>query len=400
MVQALNRFSIFAVAANSANLLAPQLVALVALKPGLFGVFSAIALIGSIFTALAFALSIDPFLRAGRDLQQKHYSSASLVYLFLSCLGGFAAGLFSLILSGPGTPWPTILAISLYPATFVLWNAQRIMLVEMVGAALKSDLIGFFVILLGLIGTSIFGLTIAKICAVAAASYGLMFLHALWRTRALWGAASCGLWFKLMKLEIRSMAFDSAMGISANSLGPLMLMPILGVSSFGVYRAVGNLAAPLRSVVTPMRSQLGRIPVSRLHSRWGGVVQISLFSSIALLVVAGLKAASRYAPPEATLVNVSSYAVVASLVVALNAFWQIYLNRGRMLLPPRALFRVRVTTSVVAAVVPLLGALVAGLAGALYALLLSTLFQSLAWWRADRSSSRLRVQTGTEAISP
>lgn len=196
-------------------------------------------------------------------------------------------------------------------------------------------------------------------------------------------------WSRRNHAVIRPLLTDSLL-MDAGAIGtPFLLAGFMGARDFGVYRAVANVAMPVRLIVEPLRPALGRLAPERLFSfRVTGVllatgVALSAACYVVLVVVIpwlGIELG--------TLSALVPYALPASLFVAGNLYGSVYYIICRTNSPHRRIMVGRISQTVLVIALPVLGFVIAGLAGAIWGFAVSSLISSAVWFTLARQSLR------------
>jgi hypothetical protein len=158
-----------------------------------------------------------------------------------------------------------------------------------------------------------------------------------------------------------------------------LMLPVLGVGGFGVYRALSNLAGPARLLVVPMQPVLKRVGVGALTSlRYAvGVAAAAVFLGAATaLLLLGLQQSDLAA---GVLADMSQHNVIGGIFVAgvlLTSFWSVV---ARVRVDSRLVLRTRLVQTVVVGLAPLIAALVSGLMWGLSAYAGAYLAVGLLW---------------------
>lgn len=160
---------------------------------------------------------------------------------------------------------------------------------------------------------------------------------------------------------------------------PLLLIPLLSISSFGVYRAVSSVAAPVRLLLNPLRPALARVDRGTIVSGKVSIAVIGVGVAISAVVGATLALIGAFRLPWGTLAELSPYVVPVCVYVLANMVGHFYYLGARMHATGTSLLTNRVIQTVLVSVLPLLGALTAGLWGAIWGLAVATAINAIAW---------------------
>jgi O-antigen/teichoic acid export membrane protein len=186
-------------------------------------------------------------------------------------------------------------------------------------------------------------------------------------------------WTRTHHRVIRPLLLDSLL-MDAGAIGtPFLLAGLMSPRSFGIYRAVSNVAMPVRLLVDPLRPMIGRMQVRRLFA----------MTTTALLITAGaLLSAACYlvlvfiVPLFAdlgTLTALVPYALPASLFVAGSLWGTVYYIVCRTRATHRRIMIGRIAQTVLVIILPIAGFAAWGLVGAIWGFSLSSLISSAVW---------------------
>ncbi|WP_146070691.1 hypothetical protein [Cryobacterium sp. M91] len=364
--------------ANAASVLAVQLFALVTLAPANFGLFSVQYLLFAFGSSLSLSLISEAWLRA--DLQGRgraEWRAYSSVTLYLSgAAGAVTLGLSLLIEPLRSVAWLGAVAV----AAAVYRSSARYYSVRMGERR-------------GVISGDLAGLGVASLVWVVLFSAGL---RDLWIMTAVWAASavaaaalskrpkilrpqSLGEWRRGHAQQIRPLLRDSLL-MDAGSIGtPYLLAPVLGLAGFGVYRAISNVAAPVRLVLNPIRPQLASaaIETQRSGKRVGIVVAASvIFGGAAYL---GVLLVGMLPVSLGSLSEIVTFAVPAAVFVSASFLGHYFYIVARSHLSGRRLLAGRIIQTGLAIIVPIAGVLLGGLSGAIWGYAGCTAFSALVW---------------------
>lgn len=186
-------------------------------------------------------------------------------------------------------------------------------------------------------------------------------------------------WCRDHRREITTLLRDSLV-LDAGSIGtPLLLAPLLGLAGFGVYRAVSNVAAPVRLVLNPLR------PIIADRGRPAAIGRRRLFLVATAATVFGMLAAAAllgigvFRLEVGALSDLAPYALPTGLFVAANFLGHYSYIVCRAHSSGSVLLRGRILQTVSSVVLPLAGVVFAGLPGAIWGYALCTTASSLYW---------------------
>lgn len=371
--------SMVAVAANAGQVLAIQLLALVTLSPTDFGSFSIQYLVYAFGSSLSFSLVSEAWIRS--ELRQgvrstwEAYSSAS-VYLALAA--GFVAFVVSLVFP-PLQAFAVVGALAVAAATYRGAARYFSLRVEETRGVLPGDVAG----LLGIITTwfvlSGSGLN-ALWMVVLAWAVGSVASAVASKRPTLGPPRTLASWWRDHAQSIRPLLRDSLL-MDAGAIGtPYLLAPVLGLTQFGVYRAISNVAAPVRLILNPIRPQIAAAPLvsQRSPRRAGLVFLISVLMGAAayacLLIIGAIDI------DLGSLSAIVVYALPAAVFVTASFVGHYFYIVARAHLASGYLLAGRVVQTVLAVGVPIGGALTWGLPGAIWGYSVCTAVSAIVWF--------------------
>lgn len=365
--------------------LLPQITGLLLLEPVRFGQFSLI------YLAYAFGVSVglsvvseawhSARLAGGEDPGWRPYSTASLVIsagvLLLAALVALIAGLDA----------PTAIlgalaaALAVFRSNARYFYAERSEWIRVVRGEI-AFVVGFGAVLGGGMSLGLDVVTTLTASWLAGAASSVLFtLPAVPRR------TDVRSWLSVHRAQIPRLLSDSLLMDVGAIFTPLLVAPILGVRDFGTYRAVSNVAAPVRLLLNPLRPVIAARESSR---RWnmmlvGGALSLGLGAASVLLAigVTGLQIG--------VLTSLAPLAPAVGLTVAANFIGHYFYIRARTRSSARQLLTARVAQTVVVTALPLLGALLGGLTTAVWALATSGALTALVWALTERGHQRASV---------
>lgn len=362
-----------------------QLVAMAVLPPEQFGVFSVVYLAGALAQSVLLSVICESWVRS--DLQGassaswKEYSSAALGVAIIS---GLAVGILAWII--PETRTNFVLPVIAVTAT-VYRSAARFhsLRCRRWAGVVPADL-------LGATGIVIFAGTISLL---GGADLDAVLLG--WAIVSTAGAlasrppspgpdVSVAPWIRRHKTSIVPLLRDSLIMDAASIGTPYALVPILGLTNFGIYRAVSNVAAPVRLLLNPLRPTLSTLSPSSLRSGRLLIGTCSLAVTLGVAASVALLLLSDWAIDLGTLSALSPFAVPTGIFVAANCLGHAYYIIARQRAGGRAILLGRAVQTVAAIALPLSGGLLCGLAGAIWAYAGATATSAGVWLMIVRCS--------------
>lgn len=362
--------------------LAPQVSALLTMDAAAFGRFSLIYFAYALSLSLSLSLISEPWhirLLAGRGAAWLPYASATAGLALLSALAAVVLGLvlgFSLglaLLAG--------LAIGL--ATF--WEPTRYFLLqhEQVRRAGLAD-VAYAIAFVGAggLGFVLTGdATFAVYLGWAAAGLALLAFVPAREGRFAWPWT----WFREHGREARRLASDSILMDVGSVFTPILLAPMLGVAGFGTYRAVSNVAVPVRLILNPLRPVITNTRDTKWatgNRMWWGVVAGGVVVSLAVLLA--LEALGWFGWQIGVLNSLLPFTVPVAVTVLANFVGHYAYIRCRSRATTRELLTGRVSQTLIVTLIPIAGVLIGGLPGGIWAYAISGVGTAIVWSLIDR----------------
>jgi hypothetical protein len=214
--------------------------------------------------------------------------------------------------------------------------------------------------------------------------------------RFAWGSGLVS-WIRSNHAVIRPLLLDSLL-MDAGAIGtPFLLAGLMGPRNFGIYRAVANVAVPVRLLAEPLRPVLGRLPPRRLFSAGVTALIVGMGAVLAaacyLVLVLVLP---RLGFELGTLIALVPYALPSSLFVAGNLYITVYYYFCRTNATHRRIIIGRFSQTALVVALPLVGFAVSGLLGAIWGFALSSLIAAVVWMVVARLG---RADDRTEALT-
>jgi hypothetical protein len=185
-------------------------------------------------------------------------------------------------------------------------------------------------------------------------------------------------WLRRHRRHIVPLTLDSLVQDVSSIGAPYLIAPVLGLADFGIYRAISNVAAPVRLLIEPLRPSWARIDAPTLRRRLTR-------ASLVIALPAGIAATTALElvdllPWElGVLQDLHEWSVAAGAFVTCNLVALMFYAAARLQLGGRALFRGRIAQSSIALVLPIGGAVLGGLPGAIWCYVVATALGSVVW---------------------
>ena len=361
-----------------ANLGLPILAMLV-LQPAQYGAFSLVYLAGALANTLQLSTVSEVWVRAGTDTNAENsWNRFSNATILVGVAGGAVAAVVALISTETRPYWP-LLFVAVFAQVYANGSSFRALRLFDWRYVLPSGALGSAAVLA------------SAVALFALPTVGLLEVLLSWvlvKVAMLLGARpprrldvrESFAWLRTNKKDITTLVSDGAIANLSNLGPPYMVAPILGLAHFGTYRALENLSAPMRTVISSLRPALTRLPLRRLGSV-RLAIQVGLGSLligvIAFLALRGLE----YTGLDlGTLNSLYPYAPLVALYMTAITLWNLYPLLARQVAASRHVITLRASLSVVAILGPVGGALGWGLPGALWGQIIHIWIAALAWW--------------------
>lgn len=354
-----------------------QIFGLLVLTSQDFGVFSALFLVTALGNSLAYSLVCEPWQRNKLNKENwAEFSSIALVvsifpFLFALVLGAFLKfDLLSLML----VSFASMFTVIRFQARYFQVNQS------LTWRALTPDLAGiiFSVVLFSVQSQLHLANELQSIFWLWFCNSGISALGNNFRKFHLFNTTKN--WFLKYHHEIKFLFADSTLLDLGGIATPYVLIPILGISNFGTYRGVTNIASPVKIIFSGLRPYSSKVN-SRFFVTFKGILlalAITLFFGI--IIYFSLQLISGLIWAESALETVISYSLITSLYFSATFLNGIYYILSRSLLPAKQLVKARIPSTVLAVVFPLIGGVLFGLEGALWGLVLATSGMSALWF--------------------
>lgn len=196
-------------------------------------------------------------------------------------------------------------------------------------------------------------------------------------------------WGTIHKAEIRRLLPESLLMDAGAILTPMLLAPILGISNFGVYRAVSNVTAPVRLILNPLRPVISEYSDNRLapgQRLWWMVVTFSVFLGGCCLLIFTM--ISFYGLEVGVITSLLPAKIPVSIVVAGSFLTHFSYIRARSTFNASHLLTGRIIETIIVTVLPITAVFVGGLWLAIWGLALSSCLSALTWTVLHITSGR------------
>lgn len=371
------KFLLWVTLFSAVGTLAIQLCALVSLGAEDFGLFSLIYLVAALALSIQLSTISEAWIRSNPAAHKTDWSDYSTVSFALSVLSGVVALCFAV--SIPGLNDVAFLIFVAVLSTVYRASARFYSL-------RNEDARGVF---WGDLGSMLIALGGALVILVSYRN-NLLAVVSLWAATALCSALLSRLpqlkswraltrWYSDRKTVIKPLLGESLfMDLSAIGT-PLLMMPLMGIANFGIYRGVSNVAAPIRIILNPLRPRLSHLTQEQISRRSTLAVVASVSIVMGLLAGIVLVVISLSQLELGTLSSLSVYAIPTALFVCANMFGHTYYMLARQHSPTRIIVVARIVQTSVGVLLPLVGVFTLGLYGAIWGYAVATLLSGSFW---------------------
>ena len=365
---------------NALNQLAPQLVALFTLSAADFGRFSLVYLLYALGSSILLSVVCEAAVRRHRRDGHK----ASLVdYLGAAGWVGLMLGLVTVVV-GRGVfgdvRLATVAGVAVSCAVYRIGARFREVESGAWNRAILADSSGVVVLV---VAVALLRVADAEVEALDSLLYA-------WAVGAI-AATGMGLlrppvgpgvlvgWVREFRYDIAPLLRESLV-MDLSSIGaPFAISPILGAASFGIYRAVSNVAAPVRLILNPVRPRIAAMPLRSLTTWRLSVLVVGGGTVLGVVVATTLWLVGDQSIDLGVLRDLAPYSVPTGLFVALNFVGHFYYLLARTHARPEQLWRGRLVQSGGAIVLPVLGAWLGGLSVGIWSYVVATALGSATW---------------------
>jgi len=353
---------VFEFGASAANSVVVQGIGILALPPALYGRFSLVYLVYGFSLSVGLSVICEPWVRSNRHDGEKHFAQMSVVLAFV--FGLLAALVGNIYLS---VDQAVLLAVAVAFASYRAQARYFAAAMRDIRHVLPADAVSAV-------------LTLAVWLILKSATGGLTALCVAWLVGSALAVAlslrpavpslsAVRSWFKTYWHSIRVLWAESSVLDLATYAVPYSLTFTLEISQLAVYLAASSLLIPVRLILVPMRPLVIRHkPAWHIHPiRVAAVVALGaalgLFMWGCLAYIAHLHILSGSTIHELA----TAFAGTIGVYIAANFISTYYYYVARVFAGSNGLLIRRVAISLLAIALPLVGAGVLGLPGAIWA---------------------------------
>ena len=355
--------------------LAPTISALLLLSVQEFGMFAVLYAIFALGWSISLSVVCDAFLRGPKD--DHAWADYSSTLVGLSTIFMLVAIVISLVV------YPDVLSASLAAGAIGLGiyrlGARFFRSYEFSAASVLGgdawNLSVFLVVFVGAMASGVSEVTSHSAAWISAGVVSIIIAppHRSNPWRALLR------WSRQRWKTIRMLLSDSLLMDCGAIVGPLLLLPGLGINGFGVYRGVSSVASPVQLLLDPIRPHLARMSRDR---RSGlnlivAVVGAGLMMAGACFII--LLSLSYFRLVQGTLAALAAFALPCSIFVFTNFLGHFYYLLSRAHSSAKKIHVGRFVQTVLTMACPLVGVAVLGLQGAIWGFVGATLLSSVTW---------------------
>lgn len=360
----------------------PQLLGLIALSAIEFGHFSLVYLSYAFAVSILLSVVSEPYARAAEELRVEVAASYQAVAGAVSMLATIVT-LACSIAAGIGWVNTTLALVAVFFAS--VWTSIRYRLVH-IGAAQRV----FMVEAVGITGVIVFVAIVAVLGNLAL--WTVLFVWLLHNVVCLVGTGSFAApsirrlvwWIGRLRQHIRPLLSESIIQ-DAGAIGvPFLIAPFLGPAAFGRYRAISNIAFPVRLSMSAVRPMLARKPIECLLSTRWVLAATAVFSLSGLAAGTILAVLPRHVDFGGVVLELDRYAIACGLFVLSNGLNFYFYFVCRIYASGAELFRHRMAQTVLVIVAPVGGLVFKGEEGAVWGFVCAALLSVPVWYRCAR----------------
>lgn len=361
---------------NSVSVLLLQVLALVALMPADFGRFSAVYLMFGLATSFLLSIVCEAWQRTKPAANWRAYGAT---LFWISLVAGAVAGTVCLAV---GSLRPLALPVFLAVAGAIYRTGGRYFAVQQGEAryVIYGDLASLIVL------TASWGWVFVLV------SDGERLGAVVWA----WAASSVAAallskppvsislrelrpWCSRHAREIKTLLLDSVILDAAGIGVPYVMIPVLSISGFGTYRALSNFSGPVKLILFPLRPLFSTRDVAWFAR--GKVVASASGVSLVIGIVGGvaLYVLQQTTFELGTLRALAEFWPIAAVFVAATFLNGVYYLVGRSHFERSVLLSARVAATSLGIVLPLGGALLGDVEGALVGVTAFTCVVAAIW---------------------
>lgn len=375
------------VAVNSAVAITPSLVTLLFVDASVYGYFSLIYIAYIIGSNLLYSAVLEAIVRSGGS--GKVFESRELIAVItqLSIVVGVLASVIALGVIGmkPATiAGGVALGLTNYRhgCRYVeVYNNRYLIAVRADAMFLVGLLIGWicFWQVAGepTLDTVFLSWSIAGVMATLAGTKPDIGKLTLW-----------GRWYRRYKKQINPLLGEAGVTEISNVLSPIVLVPLLTVSQFGIYRATFNISAPMRAIMGAVRPYLSRFNYRDLASLRFVMPLWVISCAIGGITYVALKVVGEVGWFGGAIQGLIPHSIAVASYTAINLVCTYWYIVSRMHSSTRRLLIARIGQSVLYIFLPMVGAMINGISGAIWAIAVAVFLASVLWtWAAKSSDS-------------
>lgn len=372
------RQQILVTISSALSALAPQTLALVLLAPVDFGHFSIVYLVYAFGVSVSASVVSEPWHIRALDERPLDWTAYILGNLSVSAI---VATLSFATAAGLGTPLPHCIVLALAASMGVYRASARYYLVQRnsLKRAAAADLVFVTIILGATVFLRVHHHDELLSIYIAWAAAGIFSIALLPRPRGI--AKSPLAWVRTHRVHIRRLLPESLLMDVGAIFTPALLAPVLGAAAFGTYRAVSNVAAPVRLILNPLRPQIisnrdSTHQVAQRHLRYVIVSGLLLGTTAA----GALQAIDAWKLKLGVLDSLAPFSFAVGIVVSSNFVGHYSYIQARSRLDSRELLFARVVQTILVSSFPIIGVLSFALPGAIWATTLASVLVAVLWW--------------------
>lgn len=188
------------------------------------------------------------------------------------------------------------------------------------------------------------------------------------------------IWIRSRRHAVSLLLKDSILMDAGANIAPLAMMPVMGASGFGIYRAVSSVATPVQLLLDPLRPNLSQLPATVVSGKktLAAVLAAALAMSVAAYAVL-VVVIQGWGLFPGVLSDLAEFALPCAVFVAANLVGHFYYICARARLNHKAILTGRIFQTIVSIIFPFAGLLVFQLSGAIWGFALAAVCSGTLW---------------------
>lgn len=338
----------------------PQVVALAWLPTSQFGQFSLLYLVYALAGSFLLSTVNETWSRAGMGAEPAEYLRAGS---FISAF--FAATTIVVGLLIGVDIWSAICGgIGVYSAA--AWSSARYLHAASGawGLLAASEMWGLGISVAALVASVAIGMEPLSAVLLSWALYGLSALIAS-SSISIPSLRTTVRWLSRHKREVADLLPESLLLDVGSVATPALLFPFLGAASFGRYRAISNIAFPVRLALAAIRPTVARMSISQVQNPAIQALIVVAATLLGAVAGVGVLLLSLRFPSLGVIADLGGYWIQVAIFVAVTSYSSLAYMFCRIWARRRILLLGRVSQTAIMVGAPILGLVLAHEQGAI-----------------------------------